>query len=129
MGYCIVDEEEILNNMKFTNIMTDNIVSQPWLMNYEFEGVPMDDGKTGTVFSETWEEDGRHVVTPTIMEDIDSPGTLKYYGKDGPGYEEARGRGWGIPFENEKEAHDFANWLHGYHQLTGYTKSSYELGR
>ena len=124
-----MDEEEILNNMKFTDIMANNMVSQPWLMNYEFEGIPMDDGKTGTVFSETWEEDGRHFVTPTIMEDIDNPGNLKYYGIEGPGYDEARGRGWGIPFENETEANDFSKWLSSYHDLTRNTQTSYELGR
>ena len=124
-----MDEKEILNNMKFTDIMADNIVNQPWLLNYEFEGVPMDEGKTGTVFSETWEEDGKHFVTPTIMEDTDSPGNLKYYGKEGPGYKEARGRGWGIPFSTEGEANDFSKWLHEYHQLTGRKETSYELGR
>ena len=124
-----MDEKEILNNMKFTDIMADNIVSQPWLLNYELEGVPMEDGGTGTVFSETWEEDGRHFVTPTIMEDMDNQGNLKYYGKKGPGYEEARGRGWGIPFEDKQEAEDFSEWLHHYHDLTKRTKSSYELGR
>ena len=123
-----MDEKEILNNMKFTDIMADNIVSQPWLLNYEFEGVPMDEGKTGTVFSETWEEDGEHYVTPTIM-DLEGKGTLKYYGKGGPGYQVARDKGWGISFSTQGEANDFAEWLHKYHKLTGKTQTSYELGR
>ena len=124
-----MDEEEILNNMKFTDIMADNLINQPWLMNYELEPIIFDDsGIPGTVYSETWEEDGEHYVTPTIM-DLEGKGTLKYYGKDGPGYEVARGKGWGIPFSTQGEANDFANWLHEYHQLTGKTQTSYELGR
>ena len=112
--------------MKFTDIMADNIVSQPWLLNYELEGVPMKDGKEGTVYTETWGIDDKHVVVPTIM-DLEGKGILKNYGEGGPGRDIALKKGWGIPFEDKTEANDFAKWLHHYHDLTKRTKSSYEL--
>ena len=42
-------DKDILNNMKFVDIMANNMLSQPWLLNYELSPVDVG-GKPGTVY-------------------------------------------------------------------------------
>tara|TARA_R100001530_G_C4298071_1_gene149750 strand:- start:751 stop:1104 length:354 start_codon:yes stop_codon:yes gene_type:complete len=107
-------KKDILNNIKFVALVANNLIKNPWLLNYELPPVNIA-GKLSTIFSQQGKEDGKYYVRPTIMEDSDNPGNLKHY-EDG--WERARDKGWGIEFLTEKEAEDFSKWLSNFHRLT-----------
>tara|TARA_R100001480_G_C4607273_1_gene164164 strand:+ start:118 stop:492 length:375 start_codon:yes stop_codon:yes gene_type:complete len=120
-------EDRVLNNMKFRDILKDNLVNNPWLLNYElgFAELPQSEGGgKGTVYSAHGQTGkNEYTVLPTIMENKE--GELQFYKnfKD-----EADKRGYGIKFSSPKEAEDFSIWLHELHQMSGEGDGqSYEL--
>ena len=119
-------EDEVFDNMKFKEIFKDNLVNNPWLLNYELgkADIPAHEGGgEGTVFS-THGQTGKneYTVIPTIMEN--GEGDLQFYENF---HDEANKRGYGIKFSNEDEAHRFSVWLHKLHKMSGKSQQSYEL--
>ena len=125
-------EDKILDNMKFRELVRDNVLTQPWLLNYELGDarVPIDDKESqssytgkGTVYSRYWKTGKNEwTVVPSIMEN--DKGKLEYYEDD----DEPFKRGYGIKFDNKDEADRFSNWLHELHQMSGEGDGqSYEL--
>jgi hypothetical protein len=110
-------EDKILDNMKFRQIFNDNVVNNPWLLNYELGSAEIPGEGEGTVYSTHGQLEGEDqwTVLPTIMEDEE--GKLKYYKDDWK--EKALGHGYGIKFNNEDEAERFSKWLSKLHEMTG----------
>ena len=119
-------EDDILNNMKFRQIFNDNIVNNPWLLNYEkgYTDIPeRAGGGQGTVFSMHDQiGENEYEVRPSIMEN--EQGRLQFYDD---AWERAGNRGYGIKFSSEKEAKDFSKWLSKLHEMSIENKQSYDL--
>ena len=123
-------KNEIIDNFKFEEIIQNNLVLQPWLLNHDLgkAAVPISNPDTeetseeqATVYTRTYETgDNQFTVVPTIMENEN--GQLQYY--EDP--DEAFNRGYGISFETEKEANDFAMQLHQWHKISSETQTSYD---
>tara|TARA_R100001530_G_C4189328_1_gene121694 strand:- start:80 stop:448 length:369 start_codon:yes stop_codon:yes gene_type:complete len=118
-------EDKILDNMKYKQILKDNVISNPWLFNYEHEPIKFEGSgdKTGTVYTHTYGVDDGVMVVPSIMYNEES-GKLEHH-KDAWG--ESTKRGYGIHFPTEEEGNKFAEWLHNYHEISGKNKENYEL--
>ena len=119
-------EDKIINNMKFARIFKDNLMNNPWLLNYEkgYADIPKEEGGgKGTVFS-THAKTGKnsYTVIPTIMENED--GNLQFYKNH---WDEAKKRGYGISFSSDKEAKDFSKWLSKFHEMSIENQQSYGL--
>ena len=118
--------DEILDNMKFRQVMKDNKLSNPWLFNYELGDaeIPEEEGGgRGTVYSSHGQTgENEYTVIPTII--ANDRGKLEFR-KDFK--EIANERDWGVKFPTEKEALDFSKWLSKYHEKIGQTDSNYEL--
>ena len=115
-------EDRVLNNMKFRQVFKDNLVNNPWLLNYEKGSAKIPGKGEGTVHTTSWQTgENQHTVVPTIMENKE--GSLQHYDDK----DEAFLRGYGITFPSEQEAKDFSIWLHELHQMSGENEQSYEL--
>ena len=117
-------EDDILNNMKFRQIFSDNVANNPWLLNYEKGTINLPDGGRGTVYS-MHDKTGKneYQVRPSIMEDEE--GKLQFYGDDA--WDIAGDKGYGITFSSDQEAQDFSKWLSKLHEMSIENQQSYEL--
>ncbi len=125
--------KDIMGDLQFENIVTKNIVSQPWLLNFELGStfIPKDDTEAqvsadsefpGTVYTQVYQQDDVWTVVPTIMEN--NQGILEYY----PDPDEAFNRGYGIDFATEDRANHFSEKLHLWHANALETKTSTNPG-
>ena len=120
-------EDRVLNNMKFRQVFKDNLLNNPWLLNYEkgYTDIPEKaGGGKGTVYT-MHDKTGKnqYTVRPSIMDNEE--GNLQFYGDNA--WDIAGDKGYGITFSSEQEDKDFSKWLSKLHEMSIEKQQSYEL--